>query len=142
MIIKGTIPIRPQPKLRPKFNSITKVTYPNPKTVLFEKRVKLCLLRDVKTLIPKEEPIYVNLKFVFCDPKRTQKNVKHIIKPDLDNLIKSFLDAANKVLFHDDKQICRISAQKLYSNYDAIEYIISSDTDFKEENVVTNNLRL
>lgn len=37
-------------------------------------------------------------------------------KPDLDNYIKSVLDACNGVLFADDNAICEIHARKLYGD--------------------------
>ena len=37
------------------------------------------------------------------------------IKPDIDNLVKFYLDAANGVLWHDDAQIIEINAKKFYS---------------------------
>ena len=36
-------------------------------------------------------------------------------KPDIDNLVKSVLDAMNGIWFKDDGQICSVSAMKKYS---------------------------
>ena len=38
-------------------------------------------------------------------------------KPDLDNFLKLFLDAMNKVVYMDDSQIVEIFATKVYSKY-------------------------
>ncbi len=36
-------------------------------------------------------------------------------KPDIDNLVKFYLDAANKVIWSDDKKIVEVKAKKIYS---------------------------
>ena len=36
-------------------------------------------------------------------------------KPDLDNLVKFYLDAANGILWHDDCQVTNLVANKIYS---------------------------
>jgi len=40
----------------------------------------------------------------------------HTTKPDLDNLVKMYLDCSNSILFSDDKKIVSLSAKKLYSS--------------------------
>ena len=47
-------------------------------------------------------------------------------KPDLDNVIKSILDALNKVAYHDDTQIVSLSVEKFYSDSPRVEVAISS----------------
>lgn len=47
-----------------------------------------------------------------------------IIKPDLDNYIKSVLDGLNGLAFEDDNQIIRIDAIKLYSDHPRTEILI------------------
>ena len=42
-------------------------------------------------------------------------------KPDVDNYVKSLLDALNKVLWADDNQIIDLHASKFYSAYPRIE---------------------
>lgn len=36
------------------------------------------------------------------------------VRPDLDNLAKAFLDAANELLFQDDSQVVEMHLQKTY----------------------------
>lgn len=77
----------------------------------------------------REEPltIPIALDLVFFMPipkstlgikKRQMANgvIAHQKKPDLDNMIKFYLDCMNKVTFADDSQICEIRAKKIYSN--------------------------
>lgn len=41
-------------------------------------------------------------------------DISHNCKPDLDNLIKFYLDCMNKIIFNDDAKVIHISAQKIY----------------------------
>ena len=73
-----------------------------------------------------EEPIVgavkLGLTFTLSIPKSWSRkkreaaiiNPWHTGKPDLDNLVKLLLDAANGVLWDDDAQVAVLSAQKLY----------------------------
>lgn len=42
-------------------------------------------------------------------------NIKHTVKPDLDNLVKSILDGLNGIAWHDDAQIVQLNVSKSYS---------------------------
>jgi len=66
----------------------------------------------------------VNMSFYLPIPdsdSNAQKNAKkwhiqkHVIKPDIDNLIKFVLDCGNGILFQDDCLVTQISAKKCYS---------------------------
>ena len=46
-------------------------------------------------------------------------------KPDLDNLIKFYLDVANGILYKDDKQIVCLKSMKMYSLNPRTEFIIT-----------------
>lgn len=78
--------------------------------------------QDIRYWLHKENapkflgPLRVSMRFVFERPKsvKESKRPHHITKPDLDNLIKTFGDAANGILWHDDSQICELKAIKCY----------------------------
>lgn len=53
------------------------------------------------------------------------KSVPANTKPDLDNLIKFYLDVANEILYKDDKQIISINANKWYSENPRTEFTIT-----------------
>nr|WP_080147521.1 RusA family crossover junction endodeoxyribonuclease [Staphylococcus epidermidis] len=64
----------------------------------------------------------VSLFFYFISPKSWSKNQKLLAigqykrtKPDIDNLIKTVLDAANNRLWKDDNQIVEIYSFKQYA---------------------------
>lgn len=52
--------------------------------------------------------------------RRLSTESKPVVKPDTDNYIKSTLDALNGVLWHDDAQIVKITAEKRYSDHPKI----------------------
>lgn len=59
----------------------------------------------------------MDLVFVFPRPKSVPKKLGggrlwHAVKPDRDNLQKSFQDALNGILYRDDSQICAGSVRK------------------------------
>ena len=39
----------------------------------------------------------------------------HGVKPDIDNLVKFYMDLMNKVFYVDDSQICALATIKVYS---------------------------
>ena len=71
-----------------------------------------------------EGPLAVTLTFVFPRPKYLTWKTKPMPRawminvPDLDNLEKSVLDALNKVVYVDDRQICKVNKIKVYASGD------------------------
>lgn len=69
---------------------------------------------------PLETPVAVNMLFVFPATKAMSKKKKGsprewmANKPDLDNLEKAILDALNKVVYNDDRQVCQVFKEKVY----------------------------
>lgn len=43
-------------------------------------------------------------------------NAPHLVKPDVDNLAKMYLDCGNGIFWHDDKQIISLKILKKYSD--------------------------
>jgi len=75
-------------------------------------------------------PISVELEFFMPIPKSASKKkqkemsdqkIIHTKKPDIDNLIKTYLDCMNDLVYKDDSQIYSLSAYKYYSNDPRIE---------------------
>ena len=73
---------------------------------------------------PREGALFVTLKFYMPRPRSDYtfegelKRIaprKHIKKPDVDNLVKFYLDAMSGVFFKDDRQITTVLAKKLYA---------------------------
>ena len=62
--------------------------------------------------IPKPEAVSVALTFTRESPKR--KRPHWTVKPDLDNMVKSVLDALNGVVYEDDSQVVKCTSVKRY----------------------------
>ena len=75
------------------------------------------VLRDAFGHPPLEGPISLSIVCVFKTPKchLFKESFFHVVKPDVDNLIKWVGDVGNGILWRDDKQIVSIAATKLYS---------------------------
>ena len=43
-------------------------------------------------------------------------NIRPQTKPDIDNVVKVVCDALNSVAYHDDTQVIRVVAEKVYSD--------------------------
>jgi Holliday junction resolvase RusA-like endonuclease len=61
------------------------------------------------------QPLQVDFIFSFKRPK-TNKDPYKTTKPDIDNLIKFYLDAMNGVCFYDDKQVVQLGAEKRFGS--------------------------
>ncbi|MFK7696410.1 RusA family crossover junction endodeoxyribonuclease [Paenibacillus sp. HJGM_3] len=80
---------------------------------------------------PMKTPVAVNMTFWMPIPssgsKRQQFEMNgrpHQKRPDIDNLIKGFFDAANKIVWQDDNLVVKCTAQKRYAEQPGIEFEI------------------
>lgn len=76
-----------------------------------------------------ELPLVIHLTFHMPIPpshslkkQREMIGTPHTVKPDIDNLIKGFCDAANGILWSDDKLICTCSASKVYATEPGVSW--------------------
>lgn len=71
---------------------------------------------------PLDEPLEMSITFVFGRKKnqiwktKPMPRLPHVGKPDLDNLLKSLLDALNGTLFVDDARVARLTACKFVAS--------------------------
>ena len=70
-------------------------------------------------------PVEVKMTFHMPIPKSASKTLKnkyrqyccpHIVKPDIDNIVKFYLDAMSSVVYQDDNCIFSVHATKVYSD--------------------------
>lgn len=110
------------PKGRPQFTR-QMVVYTPPKTKKYERYVQSVLRKNKVQKMT--GALKVELEVYRVPPKSFSKKkwleaimqkLFPVTKPDLDNYIKSVLDACNGVLFEDDNAICEIHAKKLYGD--------------------------
>lgn len=78
-----------------------------------------------------DKNLKVSLYFYFEPPKSWSKKRKLIAlgtykrtKPDVDNLIKTVLDAANNNVWQDDNQVVHIDSYKMYAEESKIVMVI------------------
>jgi len=121
-----TINGRPIAKQRPRFARIGKGVHTYSAQAAEEGRWILEAQQQVKK--PLAGPLTLSLVFAMPRPKHhygTGKNLGklkdsaplwHTGKPDLDNLAKFVKDCLNGVAWQDDSQVCRLVAQKVYSD--------------------------
>ncbi len=77
-------------------------------------------------------PVLVDVTFMFSHPKGHKKADKLLsmpkpTRPDLDNLVKLFLDAVSPMFFVDDGQVYHCCAEKLWSPKPGIVFHIYQD---------------
>lgn len=76
--------------------------------------VKL-VMQQHRPACPWDGALMVNI--VFGMPRLASgKRPRPIKRPDLDNLLKGFLDCGNGLLWHDDSQVCHLDVHKVYSD--------------------------
>lgn len=127
MRIEFTINGECVPKARPRFSKFGHV-YTTPKTRAYENIVKSTAIDNrvpcITTALRVELIIYKSIPKSFSKKKRELANegkIYPVVKPDIDNYVKSVLDGLNGVLFMDDKQIVDFRAIKKYSDNPRVE---------------------
>ena len=121
----------PVAKGRPRFSRYG--AYTPKKTQEYEEYVKMCWVAKYGGVQPSEQPLEMNIVFYMPIPKSVNKKqraemldgkIKHTKKPDIDNLIKSVLDALNGIAYSDDSQIIKVTAVKRYAETGSTELTI------------------
>ena len=142
MAFEFHVPGKPQGKGRPKFARMGKFTntYTPEKTASYENLIQVMALNEARAKSRRGEAvgafrgaISVDL-YMWFEPlksfskkKRAQALAQEIYptkKPDIDNVIKVYLDALNNVLFNDDSQVIKVSAKKGYAETAGVVVII------------------
>lgn len=110
-------------KQRPRITKNGHVYTPN-KTAKYEAYIRLCFQEKYPNFKPLEEPIKLEIEAYYPIPKSASKKQKELMlqnkvlptkKPDLDNVLKSVLDALNGIAYKDDVFITDISISKRYA---------------------------
>lgn len=103
-------------------------------TVLYENLIKVSFSQTGERPFRAEEYLRVTIMAYYPVPKSTSKKkttemiagyIRPAKKPDIDNVIKSILDALNGVAYHDDTQVIAVTAEKRYSAETRVEVEIS-----------------
>jgi len=127
-----TIPGEPKAKQRPKW--FKHGTYTPEKTVSYESYIKELFATKYPEFMPKETALTLHIYAGLFMPKSTSKKkvdmmklgiIKPIKKPDVDNLLKTVMDALEKLAYKNDSQIVRVVMDKDYSERPRLEITIS-----------------
>ncbi|MYZ80006.1 RusA family crossover junction endodeoxyribonuclease [Ligilactobacillus salivarius] len=124
--------IEPQQQERPRATGRGRFirVYDPPKTAKFKRELKQLAVDKMQGKDKFDSAISVTIRFFRKVQKsisrkeharRTQGHVRPIVKPDLDNYIKSTLDALNDVIWTDDATIVELNTSKWYADDPRIE---------------------
>ena len=137
----------PVAKARPKFRTVTTKSgktfgsaYTPKKSTSFENLVKTSFSAQVGAVVPTELGVKLKVTAYFMPPQATPKYRKELIrttlvpvlkKPDIDNVVKSVLDALNQVVYQDDKQVYSMICNKFFSFRPRTEVTIITEDELE-----------
>ena len=140
IIIQGAVTAKQRPKAS-RIGGFIRVYTPT-KTANYENYVKLCYQDQIGEMFAEEGvPLACDIHIYKLVPKSLSKKktiaalngqILPTHKPDLDNCVKSVLDALNKVAYHDDGQIVSLYIDKTYSEEEKVEVVLTKVNN-KEE---------
>ena len=132
------LPVEPVAQMRPRFTRRPYVHAYDPVKVKRYKEALAWHAQGQWMAAPATGPIKLQLHF-FRPVQKSLSKIEHarrlsgahrpIVKPDLDNYIKSTLDALIGVLWADDNAIIKIEAEKYYSDQPRVEIVMEVDDD-------------
>lgn len=137
MVVMFSIPGEPRGKGRPRFGrtkSGAPVTFTDAKTASYENLVALAAREAMCGMAPIEGPLNVALRIRLVPPKSLAKPLRALAlagrhpvmgRFDLDNLVKAVTDGMNAIAYADDRQIIRLTAEKVGSDTAGVDVIIT-----------------
>lgn len=136
MRARFTVPGNPVGKGRPRFARAGNYvrTYTPDNTVTYENLIRVEYKRQCGgRFFGTGVPVMVEIVAYYSIPSSVSKKKRALMengkilplkKPDLDNLVKCFMDAANGVIYHDDAQVVGVTAVKRFSEQPRVEVTI------------------
>lgn len=109
-------------------------TYDAPASRDYKSWVRSCAIQSMAKqageIIPRDVPLHIVLTVSVARPKSIPKSrLLPVVKPDLDNFLKTVQDALEGIVYQADQQIVSVRAVKKYAAADAVEVRI---TDWSE----------
>jgi Holliday junction resolvase RusA-like endonuclease len=138
MMIVFTVDGKPQGKGRPRFRRAGEYvrTYTDSKTLGYEATIRQSATTAIGSSRPLEGPVSVDLYVRVPVPTSHSKKRREACiagaerptkKPDIDNVVKAYLDAMNGVIYLDDTQVVRVSAKKVYSSVAGVDVCVREE---------------
>lgn len=130
--ISLTIPGEPKAKQRHRW--FKHGTYLPEKTVSYETYIKELFSIKYSEFMPKGGALTLHIWAGLLMPKSTSKKklaemklgiLEPEKKPDVDNILKTVMDALEKLAYKNDSQICHVVIDKAYSDRPRLEITIS-----------------
>lgn len=134
------IPGKPVGKGRPRYANIKGVvrTYTPKTTADYEKLVKANFRKQNPRATPLSGPINFEILALYPIPASYSKRksaacqtgcLTPTVKPDIDNVAKSILDALNQIAYADDAQIVNLMVKKRYTSGEACVRVSISEME-------------
>ena len=125
----------PKGKGRPRFSRAGKFTrvYTDKQTLDYEAVIKFFAAQAMGSTDLLETPVSVFLYIRHAVPqsyskKRTEACLSGLEqpckKPDIDNIVKTFLDGMNGAIFKDDTQVVDLHVKKVYSSVPGVDVMV------------------
>lgn len=114
-IVPGTPVAKARPRTTITVTGRVKV-YTHSKTADAEANILACYRALNIQAFPQTTPLVLWATFFFVQPKRGARSAYPLGRPDLDNLLKTILDALNSWAFQDDALIVSIMAEKRWAS--------------------------
>jgi Holliday junction resolvase RusA-like endonuclease len=118
MTIRLVVPFEPVAKGRPRFVRATGRAYTPPKTAVGEWQIRQAFLTSLEPPEPLMGPLRMTLQcFVRMPasiPKYKQATARPIARPDIDQYVKTALDALNGHAYPDDSAVVELHACKSF----------------------------
>jgi Holliday junction resolvase RusA-like endonuclease len=122
-VVNLVFDIDPVAKSRPRFNGRRGKPYTPANTKNFEMNISRLASPQIRK--PLEGALKVTINFLLRRPKSVTRKYP-LVKPDIDNFIKSLLDGLNGIAFKDDAQVTTVVASKYYATSGRIEVKIET----------------
>lgn len=132
-----SIPIQAVGKARPRVCRNGHVYTPK-RTAVAEEAIRTIGKVEMEGIPPYKKGLCADIVFVFEPPKSWSKTKREgamtggwlvTVKPDIDNALKTVLDALNGVVYEDDKQVADVQVQKRYGRENAIRISFWGEDD-------------
>jgi len=129
--VEGTPGGKGRPKFARRGNFVS--TYTPTKTRDYEHLIKVAAKQAMGTTEPLKTPVAAYIYITVPIPQSYSKKRRKACldglerpckKPDCDNILKSYFDAMNDVVYEDDSQIVEIYAKKVYGTIGLVEVLI------------------
>lgn len=132
-MIHFTAYVKPEPQGSAKAFVIAgraRITSANSKLKPFRSEVTRCAMlaareaghTEDEPVFGKHVPVRLALVFTFRKPDSVpKKRTHHVVKPDSDKLVRATFDALTGVIYHDDAQVVKHTAEKQYGPVECVQ---------------------